>query len=59
MNLLRQKNCDILLMFSQILSWLESEGIPFLEAHTEIGDSIGHVTSLQADFAHFEKMVEV
>ena len=33
--------------------------MPFLEAHTDIGDSIGHVTSLQADFSHFEKMAEV
>eukprot|EP00794_Sanderia_malayensis_P018860 gene18860-20760_t len=40
---------------SEMLSnWFENEGLPFLKSHTDIGDSSGHVASLQTEFSHFE-----
>ena len=33
--------------------------MPFLQMHNDIGDSMGHVVSLQADFSHFEESAEV
>ena len=43
----------------KILNWIDHEGMPFLQSHIDIGDSIGHVTSLQADFLNFETSAEV
>ncbi|XP_065065061.1 puratrophin-1-like isoform X2 [Rhopilema esculentum] len=42
----------------KILNWIDREGMPFLQSHIDIGDSIGHVTSLQADFLNFETSAE-
>ena len=47
------------LFLRQISSWLETEGIPFLDSHSDIGDSIGHVASLQAEFLSFEANAKV
>jgi len=43
----------------QVVSWMSLEGEQFLDKHTEIGDSIGHVKTLQEDFEDFENKAKV
>jgi len=38
----------------EVVNWITTKGEQFLDKHTEIGDSIGHVKTLQEDFANFE-----
>ncbi|XP_048577215.1 puratrophin-1-like isoform X3 [Nematostella vectensis] len=42
----------------KVLSWIRTEGESFLSKHTELGDSIGHVTSLKEDFDAFETVAK-
>ncbi|EDO28525.1 predicted protein [Nematostella vectensis] len=42
----------------EVLSWIRTEGESFLSKHTELGDSIGHVTSLKEDFDAFETVAK-
>ena len=41
------------------MNWITTKGEQFLEKHTEIGDSIGHVKTLQEDFDNFENKAKV
>lgn len=43
----------------QVVSWISTKGEQFLDKHTEIGDSIGHVKTLQEDFDNFENKAKV
>ena len=43
----------------QVMSWIRCEGEPFLEKQTEIGDSIGHMNSLQEEFDKFDSTAKV
>lgn len=41
------------------MTWITTKGEQFLDKHTEIGDSIGHVKKLQEDFSDFENKAKV
>ena len=43
----------------QVVNWISTKGEQFLDKHTEIGDSIGHVKTLQEDFENFENKAKV
>lgn len=38
----------------EVMNWITTKGEQFLDKHTDIGDSIGHVKTLQEDFDNFE-----
>ena len=41
------------------MNWMSTKGEQFLDKHTGIGDSIGHVKTLQEDFGNFENKAKV
>ena len=43
----------------QVVTWISTKGEQFLDKHNEIGDSIGHVKTLQEDFENFENKAKV
>lgn len=38
----------------EVVNWISTKGEQFLDKHTEIGDSVGHVKTLQEEFENFE-----
>jgi len=42
----------------KLLNWIKSEGLPFFHQQSDIGDSMGHVTSLEALFRNFHLSAE-
>lgn len=38
----------------EVVNWLNTKGQQFLQKHTEIGDSLGHVKTLKEEFENFE-----
>ena len=43
----------------QVVNWLNTKGQQFLQKHTEIGDSLGHVKTLKEEFDNFENKAKV
>lgn len=43
----------------QVVNWISTKGEQFLDKHTEIGDSVGHVKTLQEEFENFENKAKV
>lgn len=38
----------------EVVGWISTKGEQFFDKHTEVGDSIGHVKTLQEEFDNFE-----
>lgn len=41
------------------MGWISTKGEQFFDKHTEVGDSIGHVKTLQEEFDNFENKAKV